>query len=152
MTYRSWLAGAETFLGHVRVSREEIVDFATAYDPQPFHTDDEAARQTHFGGLCASGWHTAALWMRHFIAWAEENAPKHEAEFGVSPGFRDMKWIRPVYAGDELRFFSQVTASRPAAKRPGYLMLKDINWADNQGGVRVFEFTGTVFVPDPDML
>jgi len=91
--------GAVTDFGSYDVTREEVLEFARKYDPQPFHISDEAAAKTHFGRIAASGWHTAAMVMsviaRHVIA--------HEQAGLGSPGIDDLRWKKPVYPGDTLR-------------------------------------------------
>src|SRR5439155_20731963 len=90
--------GTETDFGSYNVTREEMLEFARKYDPQPFHLSDEEAAKTHFGRLSASGWHTAAMVMaviaRHVIA--------HEQAGLGSPGIDELRWRKPVYAGDTL--------------------------------------------------
>ncbi|GJE15838.1 MaoC family dehydratase [Methylobacterium marchantiae] len=136
--------------GHVFTS-EAIVAFARAYDPQAFHLDPGLARETHFGALCASGWHTAAVWMKRLhitrardIAHTERSGPV--PQLGPSPGFRDMRWLAPVYAGDTLRYSCTLTAARRTATRPGWGLATHHNTAVNQHGTKVFEFTGSVFI------
>jgi acyl dehydratase len=146
------VAGDSRDLGAFRFTAEDIVRFARAYDPQPFHTDPEAARRSHFGALCASGWHTAAVWMKHLVAERERarqealSLGRRPAQHGSSPGFRDLKWLRPVYAGDTLRFRSTVTDKRASASRSGWGLVFSHNIADNQHGQRVFEFAGVGFL------
>lgn len=84
--------------GSHTLTAEEIVDFARRYDPQPFHLDDAAGRQTHFGGLVASGWHTAGLMMRMMV----DHLLSPETSLG-SPGIDELRWLRPVRPGDTLR-------------------------------------------------
>lgn len=84
--------------GSHTLTAEEIVDFARRYDPQPFHLDDAAGRQTHFGGLVASGWHTAGVMMRMMV----DNLLSPETSLG-SPGVDELRWLRPVRPGDTLR-------------------------------------------------
>ena len=90
--------GEETLFGHYDVTREEVLEFAQKYDPQPFHLSDEAAAKTHFGRLAASGWHTCAMTMaviaRHVVA-------TEQAGLG-SPGVDELRWLKPVYPGDRL--------------------------------------------------
>ena len=88
--------GSETLFGHYDVTREEVLDFARKYDPQPFHLSDEEAAKTHFGRIAASGWHTCAMTMaviaRHVVA---------EGQAGLgSPGVDELRWLKPVYPGD----------------------------------------------------
>lgn len=138
-------------LGDYRFDAAEIKAFAALYDPQPFHLDEEAARASHFGALCASGWHTAAVWMKLVIthhqrassdALAEGRIP---AQLGPSPGFTDLKWIRPVYAGDRLRYRAEITKLTRSASKPDWGIVSMHSTADNQNGIRVFEFQGVVF-------
>ncbi len=84
--------------GSHTLTAEEIVEFARRYDPQPFHLDDAAGRQTHFGGLVASGWHTAGLMMRMMV----DHLLSPETSLG-SPGIDELRWLRPVRPGDTLR-------------------------------------------------
>ncbi|WP_019903216.1 MaoC family dehydratase [Methylobacterium sp. 77] len=135
--------------GHV-FTPESIIDFARAYDPQAFHLDEAAARETHFGALCASGWHTAAVWMKrlhitrqHDIALTERDGPV--PQLGPSPGFRDLRWLAPVYAGDTIRYGCTLLDKRESSSRPGWGVATHHNTAQNQRGERVFEFTGSVF-------
>ena len=129
---------------------EAIVGFASEFDPQPFHVDAEAARQSHFGGLCASGWHTAAIWMRLMMEdrkRADERARvagERPAALGPSPGFRDLKWLKPVYAGDTIRYGSTLTDKRSSTSRPGWGLVFQHNTGANQHGERVFEFRSAV--------
>ncbi|KAA5602233.1 MaoC family dehydratase [Blastochloris sulfoviridis] len=131
---------------------EDIKRFAQAFDPQPFHLDEAAAEESHFGGLVASGWHTGAVFMQLWIASCrrrdEEMAARGEpvARFGPSPGFRNMRWLKPVRAGDVLSYRTEVTAKRPSASRPGWGLLSIAVSATNQAGELVFAFDGTVFL------
>lgn len=137
-------------LGHHLFTPDAIVAFAKAYDPQAFHLDPEAARQTHFGALCASGWHTAAAWMKRLhVTRARDMALTAKTgpvpQLGPSPGFRDLRWLVPVYAGDTLRYSCTLTDKRQSASRPGWGLATHHNVAMNQHGTKVFEFTGSVF-------
>ena len=106
-------AGSTAELGSVRVSADEIVEFARRYDPQPFHTDPERAKSWPYGGLIASGWHTAAMMMRmivdHFI--------DGESSLG-SPGLGPIRWKLPVRPGDVLRVRARVIDNRRSASKP----------------------------------
>ncbi len=95
------------------VTREEILDFARKYDPQPFHVDDEAARESPFGGLVASGWHTAAIFMRLFV----DGILSESASMG-SPGVEGIRWTAPVRPGDVLTGRVHVVAATPSETRP----------------------------------
>lgn len=129
----------ETFQPY-RFTAEEIVAFARQFDPQPFHVDEAAARQSHFGGLCASGWHTAAVWMRQMLLARGRGAGG--ARTGPSPGFRDLRWLRPIYAGDVITFDSTLTGTRPSASRAGRGLAFHHNTGRNQRGEAVFSFDG----------
>ena len=104
--------------GRKEVTRDEIVDFARQFDPQPFHLDDEAARHSLFGGLCASGWHTAAMAMRMMC----DAHMRHVASLG-SPGLENLRWKKPVFPGDVLRMRHQVLEARTMTSRPHVGML-----------------------------
>src|SRR5262252_3029352 len=98
--------GERTELGSHTFTAEEIKAFARRFDPQRFHVDEAAAAKTHFGALCASGWHTTAVYMRHFVESERREADmlrargETPARDGPSPGIRDLRWHRPVFAGD----------------------------------------------------
>lgn len=137
--------GAHTF------TRDDIIAFATRYDPQRFHLSEEEAAKTHFGKLCASGWHTAAVWMRRMIETqnkldAEAIARgERPARSGGSPGFTNLRWIAPVFVGDTIRYSSTVTGKRLSASRPDWGLLFHKNEGINQDGVCVFSFEGCAF-------
>ncbi len=108
------IAVGDTTTSHSRtVTKEEIIDFARKYDPQSFHIDEEAAKKSIYGGLIASGWHTASNLMRLLV----DNATNNRAGLG-SPGFDDLRWVRPVRPGDSLRYESTVVETRKSASRP----------------------------------
>ena len=100
-------------LGSCEVSRDEIIDFARRYDPQPFHIDEEAAKHTVFGGLIASGWHTCGLLMRMLVDRVLTGA----ASLG-SPGMEEIRWLKPVRPGDVLRGRVTVSETRASASKP----------------------------------
>lgn len=144
--------GAMQRLGEWRVTRDEVVGFARAFDPQPFHLDEAAAAASPFGRLSASGWHTASTWMRKMIDARQASVAARRArglpapDSGPSPGYRDLKWLRPVYVGDVLTYWSQVI-DRRETKKPGWGTASHLNGAVNQHGDRVLEFSSSVFVP-----
>jgi acyl dehydratase len=143
--------GDASELGAYRFDADEIVRFARAYDPQPFHVDPEAARRSLFGGLCASGWHTAAVWMKLMVAHRRQldveatRLGRRAVRLGSSPGFRNLRWTRPVYAGDTIAYRSEITGLRPSGSRPGWGLASHRNSGTNQRGEEVFSFDGTVF-------
>ena len=106
-------AGSSAELGSVHVTEDEILTFATRYDPQPFHTDPEAAKRWPYGGLIASGWHTAAMMMRVIV----DEFIDPETSLG-SPGLGPIHWTRPVRPGDVLRVRARITANRRSQSKP----------------------------------
>ncbi|WP_353647692.1 MaoC family dehydratase [Nakamurella sp. A5-74] len=112
-SYEDFVVGEALALGSTVVDHDEMLAFAHRFDPQPFHTDPVAAKNSLLGGLCASGWFTASLWMR---AWADEVLAGSTSQ--GSPGGREIAWPRPVFAGDELHFTADVLSARVSAKRP----------------------------------
>ena len=139
-------------LGHHTFSAAEIKAFATRFDPQPFHIDEAAAARSHFGALCASGWHTAAVWMRLMVehqrradaAQCERGEPV--AELGPSPGFRELKWLKPVYVGDTISYATEIIETRPSKSRPGWGLITLRNTGMNQRGEPVISFVSVAFV------
>ena len=146
---------AREFGAH-RFTADEITGFAAAYDPQPFHLDEAAAAQSLFGGLCASGWHTAAVMMRAFVDFIgrETEQAKRRGEppvrYGVSPGFDDLKWLKPVDPGDTVTFTGEVIAKRRSKSRPGWGVLTLATRGANQNGEPVFAVTSHLFVATDD--
>lgn len=119
--------------GSYAVTREETVEFARRYDPQPFHLSDEAAARTHFGRVSASGWHTCAMMMAMLVAHMKDNA---QASLG-SPGMDELRWLRPVYPGDTLSMETEVIEARRSASRPEMGITKSRMTVFNQDGVAV---------------
>lgn len=99
--------------GHKLVTREDIIRFASEFDPQPFHLDEEAASRSLFGGLAASGWHTCAMVMRMMC-----DAYLLDASSLGSPGLEKIQWLKPVYPGDVLRVRMSILEARPMKSRP----------------------------------
>ena len=131
------------------VTREEVIEFAGKYDPQPFHLDDEAAKQTFFGRLSASGWHTAAMMMRLMVETFQAGEP--QAGLG-SPGIDELKWIKPVYPGDTLRTESELISKRRMKSRPDMGLTKSETRVFNQDDELVMSMIGNglIRVRDPD--
>lgn len=134
--FEDLVVGTVARFGDYAVTREEVLDFARRFDPQPFHLDDDAAAATHFGRLAASGWHTAAMTMAMLVAQMGETA---EASLG-SPGLDELKWLRPVHPGDRLRVETELLEKRPSASRPGLGLTKSRTTTFNQDGVAVLTF------------
>ena len=124
-------------LGTLSPTREEIMAFATQFDPQPFHLDDEAAKQSVFGALCASGWHTCAMAMRLMVT----NFLCHTSSLG-SPGLDKLRWLKPVYPGDTLRLQHTFLDKRVMAKRPHVGMVLTTWEMFNQHGDKVLHMEG----------
>ncbi len=125
--------GTPARFGAYRVTREEVVAFAEKYDPQPFHLSDEAAAQTHFGRLSASGWHTCAMVMSMLVENLKNN---RQAGLG-SPGVDELRWLKPVYPGDTLSCESEVIEKRVSQSRPEMGIFKSRLTVYNQDGVAV---------------
>jgi acyl dehydratase len=144
--------GESDDIGTYTFTAEGIKAFAARFDPQPFHLDEAAAGRSHFGKLCASGWQTACVWMRLLIDYRrredDERRARGEAvaRLGISPGFRDLKWLRPVYVGDTVAYRTEVTETRVLNSRPGWGMIFARNSGVNQHGEPVISFISSVFV------
>ena len=128
--------------GSLRVDAERIKSFAREFDPQPFHLDDAAARASLFGGLAASGWHTAALTMRLLV----ESELKPAGGI-VGAGFDEFRWPRPVRPGDELRVQSEVLEVRASKSQPEKGIIKLRTTTFNQHGEPVQVTVGNLIVP-----
>ena len=124
--------GDVTDTGSVTVTREEIVAFARQFDPQPFHVDEDAARRSPFGGLIASGWHTASLCMRLVVALLGPDS----GSLG-SPGVDELRWLKPVRPGDELSVSAEVLEAIPSRSKPDRGMVKFRYTMRNQNGEEV---------------
>jgi acyl dehydratase len=114
LAFEDFTPGRVFDLGTMTADREEMVEFARRYDPQPFHLDEEAAKDSIFGGLAASGWFTACLWMR---AYADEVLLRSTGQ--GSPGGTQFAWLRPLFPGDVVRATAEVLTARPSRSRPG---------------------------------
>ncbi|MEA2778505.1 MAG: hypothetical protein QOK29_49 [Rhodospirillaceae bacterium] len=128
--------------GRVRIEGERIKSFAAEFDPQAFHLDEDAARNTIFRGLAASGWHTAALTMRLLV----ESELKPAGGI-VGAGFDEFRWPRPVRPGDELRVESEVIEVRPSKSRPEHGLIKVRTTTLNQDGEAVQVLISNLIVP-----
>jgi acyl dehydratase len=141
--YLEDFAVGQTFhSGRLQIDKERIKSFAAEFDPQPFHLDEDDARDTIFGGLAASGWHTAAVTMRLLV----ESDLK---PFGgiVGAGFDEFRWPRPVRPGDELRVESEVLEVRPSRSRPDQGLIKVRTTTLNQNHEAVQVIIGNLVVP-----
>jgi acyl dehydratase len=128
--YEDLVVGTVERFGAYQVTREEVIDFARKYDPQPFHLSDEAAAQTHFGRLSASGWHTCAMTMAMMVA----NFSQREMASLGSPGIDELRWKIPVYPGDTLSCESELLEKRRSASRPEMGLTRTRTAVSNQHG------------------
>ncbi|MBN9050029.1 MAG: MaoC family dehydratase [Rhizobiales bacterium] len=139
-------------VGQFHFTAENIKSFATRFDPQPFHLDEAAAAKSHFGALCASGWQAAVVWMPMMVAYRKRMADEMRARgetpavTGPAPGIRNLKWLKPVYAGDTVTYATEITAMRASASRPDWGLATLLTTGDNQTGVRVISFDSISFV------
>ncbi|MFC4295248.1 MaoC family dehydratase [Novosphingobium tardum] len=144
--YEDLVPGSIQRFGSYAVTREEVLEFASKYDPQAFHLSDEAAAQTHFGRLSASGWHTGAMSMRMMVDNLKANK---QAGLG-SPGMENLRWIKPVYPGDTLRCEVELLEKRRSASRPEMgIMRSDVRvFNQNDEMVMSMRTTGLIQVRD----
>jgi len=139
-------------VGRHTFTTEDIKAFARRFDPQLFHVDEAAAERSHFGALCASGWHTAAAWMRlmvdHRRAKVEAAHARGEPVAAIGPalGFRELKWLKPVYVGDTIEYTSEVIELRASGSRPGSGLMSIRTTGVNQNDEPVISFVSTTFV------
>jgi acyl dehydratase len=151
-SYEEEVVGTVRELGSHTFTANEIKVFARKYDPQPFHLDEAAAAQSHFGALCASGWHTAATCMRLLVECGKRDAEERHARGepiarpGPSPGFRELKWLKPVYVGDTITYTSELLSKRVSNSRPGWGLLQSVQRGTNQNGDLVMSFVSFGFV------
>jgi acyl dehydratase len=145
--------GQRRELGSFTFTAELIRKFATQFDPQRFHLDEEAGRNSLFGGLAASGWHVGSVCMKLLVADGQRQAAEAAARgeqvavWGPSPGFRELRWIRPVLAGDTISFASEIETLRTSEKRPEWGIAQARNSGVNQRGEPAFSLLATAFVP-----
>jgi acyl dehydratase len=140
--FEDFAVGDHFAAGPVVATQEAIIDFAREFDPQPFHIDPAAAMHSLFGGLAASGWHTAALTMRMII----------ESDMGipwgvVGLGVDELRWFKPVRPGDRLRLESEVVEARPSASKPDRGTIRMRSQTLNQDDVPVMSFVSSLIVP-----
>lgn len=134
--------GSETYFGHYEVTRDEVIDFARKYDPQPFHLSDEEAAKTHFGRLAASGWHTCAMTM---AVIARKVVDEEQAGLG-SPGVDELRWLKPVYPGDTLHVRGKIIEKTPSRSKPEIGSFRTETTVTNQDDVPVMRFTSIVLI------
>jgi acyl dehydratase len=140
--------GTKSSFGRYEVTREEVLEFAAKYDPQPFHLSDEAAAQTHFGRISASGWHTCAMTMAMLVENLKNN---RQAGLG-SPGQDELRWHKPVYPGDVLRVETELLEKTRSRSRPEMGSMRSKIRVFNQNDELVMSMTGIglIAVRNPD--
>jgi acyl dehydratase len=145
--------GQRRELGSFTFTAELIKRFATQFDPQRFHLDEEEGRKSLFGGLAASGWHVGSVCMKLLVADGQRQAKEAVARgekvtiLGPSPGFRELRWIKPVLASDTIHFASEIETKRSSEKRPEWGIVQARHTGTNQRGDLVFSVLATAFVP-----
>src|ERR1043166_441464 len=128
--YEDLEVGKRHEIGAYTFTAEAIKKFAAKYDPQRFHLDEEEGRKSLFGGLTASGWHVASVCMKMLVADGQRRIKEAHARGekiaspGPSPGIRDLRWIRPVLAGDTISFSTGIESKRLSESRPGWGVLQ----------------------------
>lgn len=142
------VVGSSQSFGRYEVTREEVIEFASKYDPQPFHLDDDAAAATHFGRLSASGWHSCAMTMAMLVENLKAN---RQAGLG-SPGIDQLRWLKPVFPGDTLRCESEVLEKRRSQSRREMGLFKSRLTVFNQDDEPVMQMVsnGLISVREPD--
>jgi acyl dehydratase len=140
--FEDLVIGEETEFGSYDVTREEVLEFARKYDPQPFHLDDEAAAKTHFGRIAASGWHTTAMTMSVI---ARAVVAEEQAGLG-SPGIDELRWLKPVYPGDRITVRGSIIDKTPSRSKPDIGSFRTRTIVTNQDGVDVLRFTSIVLI------
>ncbi|MBB5155115.1 MaoC family dehydratase [Saccharopolyspora phatthalungensis] len=135
IAYEDLTPGRIFDLGKVEVDRAEMLAFAERFDPQPFHLDEEAGRNSVLGGMCASGWFTASLWMRSYVDHVLSDSTSQG-----SPGGNELAWLAPVFPGDVLHLRMEVTSQRRSRSKPN-LGLVEITGTADRGDQRVMRFT-----------
>jgi acyl dehydratase len=139
-------------LGQHVFTADAIKSFAARFDPQRFHLDEAEAKRSPFGALAASGWHTAVVWMRLMVDYRKRSIAAARARgeavggIGPAPGFRNLKWLKPVFADDTISYKSEVIETRVSNSRPGQGLMTIRSIGTNQHGQDVITFDSTTFV------
>jgi acyl dehydratase len=145
--------GQRREIGAFTFTAEAIKKFAAQFDPQRFHLDEEEGRKSLFGGLAASGWHVGSVCMKLLVADGQRQMQEAAARgekivlWGPSPGFRDLRWLKPVLAGDTIAYASEIASKRTSEKRPEWGIVEARNTGTNQRGELAFSLLATAFVP-----
>lgn len=136
MTFEDFAPGLEIDLGSYPVHMSEMIEFAKKYDPQPFHTDASAASTSHVGELIASGWFTMSIFMR-----LQCDGLLNKSSIIVSPGVDNIRWLKPVFAGDVLSAISRVAGARLSQSKPDRGIVTSDVVIDNQQSQTVATLT-----------
>jgi acyl dehydratase len=145
--------GQRRELGSFTFTADLIKKFAAQFDPQRFHLDEEEGRNSLFGGLAASGWHVGSACMKLLVADGQRQAREMMARgekvavWGPSPGFRELRWIKPVVADDTITYATEITSLRTSEKRPEWGIMQARITGANQRGESVYSLLSTAFVP-----
>ena len=140
-------------LGSFTFTAEDIKRFAAQFDPQRFHLSEEEGRNSLFGGLAASGWHVGSIGMKLLVAKRRREMEAAAASgiveppAGPSPGFKELKWLKPVLAGDTLTYASEIISLRPSGSKPEWGILQARTTATNQRGELVYSLVAIAFIP-----
>jgi acyl dehydratase len=149
MWFEDFPLNVKVTLGSYTFTEENIIAFGKRYDPQPFHVDKEAALRSPYGGLIASGWHTAAVWMKLMLAYRrariEAGAEETQANY-VSPGVRELRWLKPVRPGTTLTYANEPFAKLDWPSRPQYGLIEGKNEARDEVGELYYSFINRVLI------
>lgn len=141
--------GGKTVLGSYTFTEDNIIKFSKQFDPQPFHIDPEAAKTGPYGGLIASGWHTCAVWMKVMVAhrYAQIASGMDDTQENyLSPGVREIKWLRPVRPGTTLTYTTEPFNRKNWPTRPELGLLQSRNEARDEQGTLYYSFISQVFI------
>jgi acyl dehydratase len=149
MWFEAFPLNVRITLGSYTFTEENIIAFGRRYDPQPFHVDMEAALRSPYGGLIASGWHTAAVWMKLMLAYRrariEAGAEQTQANY-VSPGVRELRWLKPVRPGTTLTYTNEPFAKLDWPSRPQFGLIEGRNEARDEAGELYYSFINRVLI------
>jgi acyl dehydratase len=149
MYFEDFPLNVKMTLGRYAFTEANILAFARAYDPQPFHVDKQAAAKSPYGGLIASGWHTAAVWMKLMLAQRRARILAGEEETQVnyvSPGVRDLRWLKPVRPGTVLTYTNETTTKLDWPSRPEFGLIEGINEARDETDELYYSFVNRVLI------
>jgi len=149
MWFEDFQLNVKVTVGSYTFTEENIIAFGRRYDPQPFHVDKEAALRSSYGGLIASGWHTAAVWMKLTMAYrrARVEAGEQDTQANyVSPGVRELRWLKPVRPGTTLTYTNEPFAKLDWPTRPTFGLIEGRNEARDEAGELYYSFINRVLI------